>query len=71
MEEEMWCFNCEHTWITKDYHNCNECPNCKKKPIRIYRQSSTSYVYAYFEKHPEHRPENQNIISSKKKSKKN
>jgi len=51
-EEDMWCFHCEHEWNTKDYFNENKCPNCKKKPIRIYRTSSTAFVYAYIEKHP-------------------
>lgn len=55
IEEIMWCFECEHTWTTDDYHNCNECPECKNK--RIYRTSSFSYFYAYLEKHPEKRPE--------------
>jgi predicted RNA-binding Zn-ribbon protein involved in translation (DUF1610 family) len=48
--EEMWCYSCDHEWITEDYHNCNKCPKCGETPI--YRQSSFSFVYAYLAKHP-------------------
>ena len=51
-EENMWCFHCEKEWVESDYFNVKKCPNCKKKPIRIYRTSSTSFVYAHMEKHP-------------------
>lgn len=52
VEENMWCFNCEHEWHTEDYINTRSCPNCKTKPIRIYRTSGTAFVYAHIEKHP-------------------
>jgi uncharacterized CHY-type Zn-finger protein len=52
IQEEMWCGNCDHQWITDDYFNCNSCPNCETTPIKIYRQSSFSFVYAYMAKHP-------------------
>ncbi len=55
--ENMWCFHCEHNWDTEDYHACISCPNCYVKPVRIYRTSSTTYAYAYMEKHPEIREE--------------
>ena len=51
-EENMWCFHCENEWVEPDYFNVKCCPNCKKKPIRIYRTSSFSFVYAHLEKHP-------------------
>lgn len=50
--ENMWCFHCEFEWETKDYYNCRECQNCKVKPTRIYRTSSTAFMYAHNEKHP-------------------
>lgn len=49
-EKEMWCFNCEHEWITDDYLNCNKCPSCITEPIRIYRTDSTAIVYAQIER---------------------
>lgn len=49
-KEEMWCYHCEHTWITKDYINLKDCPNCKVKPVLIYRLSSTASIYAQMEK---------------------
>ena len=49
--EDMWCFNCEHRWHTMDYMNEDKCPKCDTKPIRIHRENSTAYVYAYLEKH--------------------
>jgi uncharacterized CHY-type Zn-finger protein len=55
-EEDMWCFNCEHIWNTKDYFNCDKCPNCDTEPVRLYRTSGTAYFYAYLEKHPEKKP---------------
>lgn len=60
VEENMWCFNCEHEWHTDDYHNCKKCPVCNIEPVRIYRTSSYSWFYAYLEKHPEKRPKNTN-----------
>jgi len=48
--EQMWCFNCSYKWETKDYLNEKKCPNCKTKPVRIYRTSSTAFVYAAIEK---------------------
>lgn len=54
--ETMWCFHCEHEWDTDDYHNCNSCPNCKTEPVRLYRTSGFAWLYAYLEKHPEHKP---------------
>ena len=55
IEENMWCFNCEHEWKTPDYHNCNSCPKCNSTK-KLYRTSSTSFVYAYIEKHPDKEP---------------
>lgn len=60
--QEMWCFHCEHGWVTDDYHNCIACPNCKTIPVRIYRTSSTAFVYAYLEKHPEKMPKECSMI---------
>lgn len=46
INEEMWCYNCEHVWETEDYYNCHSCPNCNNEPIRIYRTSSFTCFYA-------------------------
>ena len=59
----MWCWNCEHEWITDDYYTLmsdyntdnkiSKCPNCNIKPIRFYPTSSFGFAYAYMAKHPE------------------
>lgn len=54
--ETMWCWHCEHEWITDDYYGTmkdQKCPNCVLKPIQIMRTSSTGYAYAHLSKHPE------------------
>ena len=54
--EIMWCFHCDHEWPTDDYFECVKCPNCETQPVKIYRTSSFSWLYAYMEKHPEKKP---------------
>ena len=56
IEEDMWCFNCEHTWVTDDYLNCVKCPNCDKERVRIYRTNSFMCFYAMREKEQLKRP---------------
>jgi Zn finger protein HypA/HybF involved in hydrogenase expression len=51
IEEEMWCWHCEHYWKTDDYYECKECPNCKNEPTRFMRTSSTGFAYAWMAKH--------------------
>ena len=54
IEADMWCYNCEHEWITDDYYKCNECPECKG--TKLYKTNSFSFAYAYLNKHPELKP---------------
>lgn len=57
IEENMWCFHCEHTWVTDDYLNCVKCPNCDTEPVRIYRQSGFAGFYAHIEKYKKDKEE--------------
>lgn len=61
IEETMWCFHCDKEWHTDDYYNCKSCPNCTTEPKRIYRTSSFTFVYAYLEKHPDKKPNNDKL----------
>lgn len=48
---EMWCFECDGVWTTKDYHNCSACIHCGNTS-RIYRTTSAAFESAWKEKHP-------------------
>lgn len=50
IEENMWCWNCEHEWDTDDYYECKTCPNCQIEPVHIMRTSSTGYAYLWMQK---------------------
>jgi Zn finger protein HypA/HybF involved in hydrogenase expression len=52
IEKEMWCSNCDGTFITEDYFNCDKCPNCDIQPVSLCRTDSMTFVYAYLSKHP-------------------
>jgi predicted RNA-binding Zn-ribbon protein involved in translation (DUF1610 family) len=52
IKETLWCYDCEKIFETEDYlHEDHICPECGS--VKLYRTSSTSFVYAYNTKEKE------------------